>query len=57
MVGDGAEQVVPPAADSFVTVVAALHASGPRNALYAIVGQRQTGVEVPPVERVEGSVG
>ena len=55
-VGEDVEQVLPPAADSVVAVIAALHGSRTRDDLHVIVRQRQRGVEVAPVEGVEGSV-
>ena len=55
-VGKDVIQVLLPAEDSLVAVVAALHRSHARDDLYVIVHQCQQGIEVASVEGVEGSV-
>jgi hypothetical protein len=55
-VGEGAEPVFHPAAHSFVAVIAAVHASRERDGLHLIVRKCHQGIEVAPVEDVNGSV-
>ena len=52
VVGKGTEEVVPPATQALVSVIAALHGDQPRLDLHLVVDQRQQGVPVAPVEGV-----
>ena len=57
VVGEGTEEVVPPAAQALVAVVAALHPNQTGFDLNLIVHQSQKGIPVAPVEGVSHSVG
>jgi hypothetical protein len=56
VVGPGVEPVLPPAAHSVVTAQAALDHDDARRDLHVIVHQCQNGIEIAPVEGLNGSV-
>jgi hypothetical protein len=55
-VGKSVEQVLPPAADSGVAVLAALDSGQERDGLHVSVHQFEKGIEVTSVDGVNGSV-
>src|SRR5205085_7541614 len=54
-VGQALEQALPPAADTRVPVIVALHRGERRSAFNIIVQQRQEGIQVAAIERVNAS--
>src|SRR6185503_17592932 len=56
-VGEGAKQVVPPAPDSVVAVIAAVHPGQDREGFYLLVEHCEQGVEVAVLERLNCSAG
>src|SRR5665809_42728 len=48
-VGEGVVQVLPPATDSLVTAIAALHDEQAGDVLHVLVHKRQNGIEIPTV--------